>query len=62
MIISQEIQEYSSSGYLTPFALFKIKRDDSKSEDTMEYILDLGSFVLQAGRPGWEKTWFSPIL
>ena len=41
MIISKEIQEYSSSGYLTPFALFKIKRDDSKSEDTMEYILDL---------------------
>jgi len=41
MIISKEIQEYSFSGYLTPFALFKIKRDDSKSEDTMEYILDL---------------------
>jgi len=41
MIISKEIQEYSSSGYLTPFALFKIKRDDSKREDTMEYILDL---------------------
>ncbi|MCE5257075.1 MAG: uracil phosphoribosyltransferase [Spirochaetaceae bacterium] len=41
MIISKEIQEYSSSGYLTPFALFKIKRDDTKSEDTMEYILDL---------------------
>ncbi len=41
MIISKEIQEYSSSGYLTPFALFKIKRDDSKSENTMEYILDL---------------------
>ncbi|MEW6549821.1 MAG: uracil phosphoribosyltransferase [Spirochaetota bacterium] len=41
MIISKEIQEYSSTGYLTPFALFKIKRDDSKSENTMEYILDL---------------------
>ena len=41
MIISKEIQEYSSTGYLTPFALFKIKRDDAKSETTMEYILDL---------------------
>lgn len=41
MIISKEIQEYSSMGYLTPFALFKIKRDESKSESTMEYILDL---------------------
>lgn len=41
MIVSKEIQEYSSSGYLTPFALFKIKRDDSKRENTMEYILDL---------------------
>jgi len=41
MIVSKEIQEYSSTGYLTPFALFKIKRDDTKSETTMEYILDL---------------------
>ncbi|HEY9054619.1 MAG TPA: uracil phosphoribosyltransferase [Rectinemataceae bacterium] len=41
MIVSKEIQEFSSSGYLTPFALFKIKRDDTKSEHTMEYILDL---------------------
>ncbi len=41
MIMSKEIQEYSSTGYVTPFALFKIKRDDTKSEHTMEYILDL---------------------
>jgi len=41
MILSKEIQEYSSSGYVTPFALFKIKRDDSKRETTMEYVLDL---------------------
>lgn len=41
MIMSKEIQEFSSSGYITPFALFKIKRDDTKSEHTMEYILDL---------------------
>ncbi|OQY36290.1 MAG: uracil phosphoribosyltransferase [Spirochaetaceae bacterium 4572_7] len=41
MIMSKEIQEYSSTGYVTPFALFKIKRDDSKNEDDMEYLLDL---------------------
>lgn len=41
MIMSKEIQEYSSSNYVTPFALFKIKRDDLKKEYNMEYILDL---------------------
>lgn len=41
MIMSKEIQEYSSHDYVTPFALFKIKRDDSKHENDMEYILDL---------------------
>ena len=41
MIISKEVEEYSSHGYVTPFALFKIKRDDTKSEADMEYILDL---------------------
>lgn len=41
MIMSKEAQEYSSMGYVTPFALFKIKRDDSKMKDDMEYILDL---------------------
>lgn len=40
MIFSKEIQEYSSCGYLTPFALFKIKRDESRHEQDMEYILD----------------------
>jgi uracil phosphoribosyltransferase len=40
-IMSKEIQEFSSHGYVTPFALFKIKRDDTKDEKTMEYILDL---------------------
>jgi uracil phosphoribosyltransferase len=39
--MSKEIQEYSSHGYATPFALFRIRRDDSKSENDMEYILDL---------------------
>ena len=41
MIVSKEIQEYSSRGYVTPFALFKIRRDDNKHEHNMEYILDL---------------------
>jgi len=41
MIISKEIQDYSSDGFVTPFALFKIKRDESKKESNMDYILDL---------------------
>jgi uracil phosphoribosyltransferase len=41
MIMSKEIEEYSSHGYVTPFALFRIKRDDTKKETDMEYILDL---------------------
>ena len=41
MIFSKEIEEYSSHGYVTPFALFKIARNDSKHENDMEYILDL---------------------
>lgn len=41
MILSKEIQEYSSTNFVTPFALFKIKRDDSKKEHNMEYVLDL---------------------
>jgi uracil phosphoribosyltransferase len=41
MIMSKEIEEYSSRGYITPFALFRINRNDSKNEKDMEYILDL---------------------
>lgn len=41
MIMSKEIQEYSTSGYQTPFALFKISRNDQKNESDMEYVLDL---------------------
>jgi uracil phosphoribosyltransferase len=41
MIMSKEIEEYSSHGYVTPFALFRIKRDERKQENDMEYILDL---------------------
>jgi len=41
MILSKEIQEYSSNNYITPFALFKIYRDDTKERNNMEYTLDL---------------------
>jgi uracil phosphoribosyltransferase len=41
MIMSKEIEEYSSKAYVTPFALFRIKRDETKHENDMEYILDL---------------------
>ncbi|MDR1802329.1 MAG: uracil phosphoribosyltransferase [Treponema sp.] len=41
MIMSKEIQEYSSHGYVTPFALFKIRRDDAKHEHDMKYLLDI---------------------
>jgi uracil phosphoribosyltransferase len=41
MIMSKEIQEYSSKDYITPFALFKISRDDSRLEADMRYILNL---------------------
>ena len=30
MIMSKEIEEYSSHGYITPFALFKISRNETK--------------------------------
>ena len=42
MIMSKEIEEYSSVGYVTPFALFRICRNDSRHENDMEYILDIG--------------------
>lgn len=41
MIMSKEIQDYSENNFITPFALFKIKRDESKKERNMDYILDL---------------------
>ncbi len=41
MIISKEFQDYSSDDTITPFALFKIKRDESKKEYNMDYVLDL---------------------
>ena len=47
MIMSKEIEEYSSHGYVTPFALFRIKRNDCKKENDMEYILDLEKSFLK---------------
>ena len=41
MIMSKEIEEYSSTDYVTPFALFKINRDDKRHENDMQYILNL---------------------
>ncbi|MFA6936697.1 MAG: uracil phosphoribosyltransferase [Treponema sp.] len=41
MIMSKEIEEYSSTDYVTPFALFKINRDDKRKENDMQYILNL---------------------
>ncbi len=50
MILSKEIQEYSSAGYVTPFALFRIQRDDRRKERDMEYVLDL------------ERSYFDPEM
>ncbi len=41
MIMSKEMQEYSSDNFITPFALFSIKRNDLKKESNMDYVLDL---------------------
>lgn len=49
MIISKEIQDYSSDGYMTPFALFRIKRDESRTEEDMRYVLDLGKSFFNLG-------------
>jgi uracil phosphoribosyltransferase len=48
--MSKEIEEYSSCGYITPFALFRIYRNDKKQESDMEYILDL------------DKSYFNPSV
>jgi uracil phosphoribosyltransferase len=48
MIMSKEIEEYSSNAYVTPFALFRIKRDETKHENDMEYILDLDRSYFEA--------------
>ncbi len=62
MIMSKEIQEYSSHGYVTPFALFKISRDDTKEESNMEYVLDLDrSYFDPAGLDGKDLFFADPM-
>ncbi|MFP3041456.1 uracil phosphoribosyltransferase [Treponema primitia] len=62
MIMSKEIQEYSSHGYVTPFALFRIRRDDSKHENDMEYILDLDrSYFKLADLDGKDLVFADPM-
>jgi len=62
MIMSKEIQEYSSTGYVTPFALFSIKRDDTRTEKDMEYILDLdNSFFDLSSLDGKDLVFADPM-
>ena len=62
MIMSKEMQEYSSSGFITPFALFKISRDDRKYENNMEYTLNLdNSFFDLAALDGKDLIFADPM-
>ncbi|MCR5290684.1 MAG: uracil phosphoribosyltransferase [Treponema sp.] len=62
MIMSKEIQEYSSHGYVTPFALFKINRNDTKHESDMEYVLNLkNSFFNLADLDGKDLIFADPM-
>lgn len=62
MIMSKEIQEYSSHGYVTPFALFKISRDDTKEEGNMEYVLRLDrSYVDPSSLDGKDLFFADPM-
>ena len=62
MIISKEIEDYSSTGYITPFALFRIKRDESKKESNMAYVLDLDkSFFREEDLDGKDLIFADPM-
>ena len=62
MIMSKEIEEYSSQGYVTPFALFRIYRDENKRESDMEYILDLSkSFINLSELDGKDLIFADPM-
>jgi uracil phosphoribosyltransferase len=62
MIISKEIEGYSSHGYITPFALFSIKRNESKNENNMEYILDIDrSFFSAEALDGKDLVFADPM-
>lgn len=41
IVLSREIEEYSMAGYVTPFALFKMSREESEA-GRPSYCLDLG--------------------
>jgi uracil phosphoribosyltransferase len=59
MIMSKEIQEYSSHGYITPFALFKIARDDTREENDLEYVLDLDRSFFDANELNGKDLFFA---
>lgn len=62
MILSKEIEENSSAGYVTPFALFRIKRNDHRKEKDMEYVLDLNkSFFNLADLQGKDLIFADPM-
>ncbi|MDR2370554.1 MAG: uracil phosphoribosyltransferase [Treponema sp.] len=62
MIMSKEIEEYSSHGYVTPFALFRIRRDDTRKENNMEYILDMDhSYFNLASLDGRDLVFADPM-
>ncbi len=62
MIMSKEIQEYSSNGFITPFALFRIKRNDARLKADMEYIMDLdGSFFNPEALDGKDLIFADPM-
>ncbi|MBN2444625.1 MAG: uracil phosphoribosyltransferase [Spirochaetales bacterium] len=62
IIMSKEIQEYSNSNYITPFALFKIYRNDKRDENDMEYILDLNkSFFSEKDLEGKHLIFADPM-
>jgi uracil phosphoribosyltransferase len=62
MIVSKEIEEYSSHSYVTPFALFRISRDDTKKENDMEYVLDLDrSFFKPEALDGKDLVFADPM-
>jgi uracil phosphoribosyltransferase len=62
MIMSKEIEEYSSSKYVTPFMLFNIHRNAAKKEHEMEYIFDpSGSYFNFASMHGKDLLFADPM-
>ena len=62
MIMSKEIQEYSSTGFITPFALFKIRRNELRQRSNMEYLLDLnGSYFDSDALHGKDLVFADPM-